>query len=98
MHEKYDKRLMRAENARVRLFNRHGINAQIDEIKRKTTLWDRITIAEPGERVFTGYVVGKYENFCLLEEKEHGYCEAFQWYDIITKRREKNDSRRLNGD
>ena len=100
MHGEYIKRSLRAENVHSTDWERPrmGLMAYlIEEVKAKTNIWDKISIRTDG-KIVTGYVRQKYKNFVVVEIEPSGYCEAFQRYDIITKRREKNDSNRTEKD
>ena len=77
-----DKRLIRAENAGVRLFNRNGMLIEISEAKENIKLGDIIEIPPRAEKKgFRGFVREKYEAFAVLQGES--YREAFNWVDIV---------------
>ena len=85
------KRLIRADNVSSRLFNRHGMNAQIETVRESTKLWDKISIAKTSgpeeQRIFAGWVIAKYDEFFVLQGER--YREAYMWIDLIHYKRKE---------
>ncbi|MDO5478180.1 MAG: hypothetical protein Q4G23_03350 [Clostridia bacterium] len=93
----YEGKLIRMGNnqSSERLTNNHYMQRELARLRNTVRLWDKLTMRTDGiNRFFTGYVIYKNNSMFVLEQKDHGYCEAFQWVDLLVnqKYREKEGS------
>ena len=93
----YEGKLIHMDNnqSSERLTNNHYMQRELARLRNSVKLWDKLTMRTDGiNRFFTGYVIYKNNHMFVLENRKHGYCEAFQWFDLLVnqKYREKEGS------
>lgn len=88
----YEGKLIRMGNnqSSERLTNNHYMQRELARLRNSVRLWDKLTMRTDGvNKFFTGYVIYKNKHMFVLENRKHGYCEAFQWFDLLTNQKYK---------
>ena len=86
----YEGKLIRMGNnlSYDRLVPSDYIRHELARLRNTVRLWDKLTMRTDGvNRFFTGYVIYKNHHMFVLENRKHGYCEAFQWFDLLVNQK-----------